>query len=298
MEWKYYNPVFECDIYNRDMLKYAPWSGHRNFVYDLMVNLEPEAVVELGSFYGCSSFTIGQAIKDHGLKTILWSVDVWEGVDDYTKHSYEENIYQAFYDVREACYSEEYIKMLKMTFDEARKQFHEELVDILHIDGSHHYEDVKHDFEYWKSALRNDAIVLFHDIGEDKVNGKTMGSHIYWEELKKEYPYTLEFDFSCGLGVLCLSKEKYQRLAEADLKIYQKRCNLEDAIIKDELCRYFFQLRDAKFYIDDLRKQIKIKEEHLVRYQEQIAKVQRDYEKTIAEKDAYICELEEKYHNI
>ena len=50
MEWMNYTPEFECDNYNRDMLKYSPWSGHRLFAYDLIANTRPETVVELGSF--------------------------------------------------------------------------------------------------------------------------------------------------------------------------------------------------------------------------------------------------------
>ncbi|GLC82497.1 class I SAM-dependent methyltransferase [Lacrimispora brassicae] len=294
MEWKYYNPVFECDMYNRDMLKYSPWSGHRNFVYDLIVNLEPEIVVELGSFYGCSSFAIGQAIKDYTLKTILSGIDIWETLDDFTKEDYHEDVYSAFVNVRDKCYSSDYIQMLKMSFEEARKKFGKKTIDILHIDGSHYYEDVKNDFESWKSALKDDAIVLFHDIGEDIINGDLMGSHIYWKELKKQYDTTFEFEFSCGLGVLCMSKQTFKRLDGMDVNIYQKKCNLNDTILKDNLRKFSFQLHDAKYNIDDLKRQLEIKDEHMVRYQEQIARVQRDYEKTITEKDAYIKELEEK----
>lgn len=294
MEWKYYNPIFECDIYNHDMLKYAPWSGHRGFIYDLIVNLVPGTIVELGSFYGCSSFAIGQAIKDNGLESELWSIDVWEAMDDYTKHSYEADIYHEFLNVRDKCYSERYIKTLKTTFDEARKQFGNKQIDLLHIDGSHHYDDVKHDFQYWKDSLKDDAIILFHDIGEDKVNGDIMGSHTFWKEIKKDFMYTFEFGFSCGLGVLCMSKNSYDKFSNMSLTYYQKKVNLDDAIIKDELCKYSFQINDLKNYIGDLKKQIEIKEEHLENYKKQIENVQRDYEKTIAVKDEYLKELENK----
>lgn len=75
MEWMNYTPEFECDNYNRDMLKYSPWSGHRLFAYDLIANTRPETVVELGSFYGCSMFTFAQAVKDQHLNTSLNAVD-------------------------------------------------------------------------------------------------------------------------------------------------------------------------------------------------------------------------------
>ena len=35
-DWKYCNPNFECDKLNYDLLTFAPWSGHKCSVYDLV----------------------------------------------------------------------------------------------------------------------------------------------------------------------------------------------------------------------------------------------------------------------
>ena len=83
-DWKYYTPKFECDELNYDLLTFAPWSGHRNFVYDFVGAFEPNSIVELGSHYGCSSFTFAQAVKDFELNTKMYFVDTWQG-DDFTK---------------------------------------------------------------------------------------------------------------------------------------------------------------------------------------------------------------------
>ena len=48
-DWKYYTPKFECDELNYDLLTFAPWSGHRNFVYDFVGAFEPNSIEELGS---------------------------------------------------------------------------------------------------------------------------------------------------------------------------------------------------------------------------------------------------------
>lgn len=35
-EWVYHEPKFECDEINYELLRYSPWSGHRNFAYDFV----------------------------------------------------------------------------------------------------------------------------------------------------------------------------------------------------------------------------------------------------------------------
>lgn len=297
--WKYTNPSFECDKYNKAMLAYSPWSGHRRFGYDLMANMKPQVVVELGSFYGCSMFAFAQAVKDLNLITTLWAVDLWEIFDDFTKDDYKEDVYTSFCKVKDTCFSDEYLKMMKMSFDDAREHFEDKSIDILHIDGSHFYEDVKHDFETWRPKLKDNAIVLFHDIGDEIINGGIMGSHVFWEELKKEYPMNIQFDFSCGLGVVFLGQEIYQEfLKNVNIGYYQKVNNSNDVQIKDDIRKMYFQIRDANFYINDLKKQIIIKNENLDAYSYDMKKLQNDYETTIAGKDAYIKELENRVKEI
>lgn len=73
-------PEFECDSFNEAMMKYSPWSGHRYFGYDFVANYKPGIIAELGSYYGCSSFTFLQAVKDFGLSTRFYSIDSGKGI--------------------------------------------------------------------------------------------------------------------------------------------------------------------------------------------------------------------------
>ena len=116
-EWKYGNIQFESDRFSDTLLRYAPWSGHRQFGYDLVTYYQPDCMVELGSHYGCSAFTFMQAIKDNNYNTKICAVDLWEASDIYTKYDYERDIYGFFRLVYEKCFTDLNVEIMKMSFD-------------------------------------------------------------------------------------------------------------------------------------------------------------------------------------
>lgn len=314
-KWRYFSPVFESEQYNPEMLKYSPWTGHKRFAYDYVRFMEPSQIVELGSYYGCSAFSFLQAVKDGKIKSDFYGVDTWAG-DDYTQTDYKEDIYGAYKAVNDKCFSEVESHMLRMTFDEALCEFEDKSIDLLHIDGSHSYEDVKHDWMTWQNKVKDNGVVFFHDVGEDLLFGEKMGSHIFWEELKEEMPYTLEFKFSNGLGILFKREEEYLLVKKsADFGVYQSYINLQDTINKDELRKGFFKLRDLEKFNEELKFQINNVNEHLDKYAtdtrakqvyiEQLENdkksVEQDFDKLKAfteEKVVYVSDLEKQINQL
>lgn len=304
-KWIYYNPNFESEQYNPMMLVYSPWTGHKRFAYDYVRFMEPEVVVELGSYYGCSAFSFLQAIKDGGSKTSFYAIDTWAG-DDYTQNDYKEDIYGAYKSINDKCFSEADSIMLRMTFDEACLKFEEKSIDLLHIDGSHSYEDVKHDYLTWKDKVKDNGVIFFHDVGEDLLFGEKMGSHIFWEELKAEMPFTMEFGFSNGLGILFKNEEKYQLIKNAmSMEVYQSYINLQDTINKDELRKGYFSIRDLEKYNSDLKGQIEILNSHLKKYSEDtnakqsyIDQLAKEKDEAIAAKEKDFSKLQQEFNNL
>lgn len=307
-EWKYNECKFECDSINYELLRYSPWSGHRNFAYDYVTYSKPENIVELGSYYGCSTFAFMQAIKDENLDTKVYAIDTWAG-DDFTKTDYKENVYLAFSDIANSCFKNNNLIMLRKTFDEAVEEFEDKSIELLHIDGSHHYEDVKHDFETWISKVKDDGVVFFHDISSDKMYGEIMGSHYFWEEIKQKFNYTVEFDFSYGLGILFLTKQKYDEFLNiVDMSRYQRINNSLTVEYKDELRKRYFEVNDKNFYINSLKEQLDIKDSHLNKYSldmnqkdEYINQLKNDimcWKENVEGKDKYITELEANISNL
>jgi cephalosporin hydroxylase len=87
-------------------------------------------------------------------------------------------------------------------------------LDVLFIDGDHHYHGAKADFLLYHSFVREGGFILFHDIVPDHAQrfGKASGGWsggvpTLWKELKAFYPENREFirdpdQDGMGIGVL------------------------------------------------------------------------------------------------
>lgn len=232
MNWKYNNPKFEYEEKFQDLS--WPWSGHKFFAYDLVSNIKPGVIVELGTHYGTSLWSFCQAVKDNNLQTKIFSVDTWKG----EKHAgfYGEEVFETVNDIKDKYYNGVNLKLRRMTFDEALGDFEDNSIDILHIDGLHTYEAVKYDFENWIPKVKKGGVVLLHDI---MVNRDDFGVCKLWEELKNNYK-TIEFQFSYGLGVLikgdnfiCENKKELVNHYSYFLSDFEKEeLNKKDFVIK------------------------------------------------------------------
>jgi len=193
--WVVSDPSYDADQLN-PKLKFAYWEGHRDFAYDLLHFVRPARLVELGSQYGCSLFTFCQAVRDFKLNTEINAVDMWSG--DIGAEMSGEEVYALVQKTAATYYPEVKLHLFQMRFDQALPDFADESIDILHIDGGHTFEDVERDFTTWLPKLKENGIVLFHDV----YSPIDQGSCNHWEKTKKEYDCYFDFTHSCGLGVL------------------------------------------------------------------------------------------------
>ncbi len=193
--WLRYSPKFEYEETFNDNIE--AWAGHSAFGYDLVKNFQPETIVELGSYKGTSLYSFLQATKDTDLRTKVFAVDSWEG-DEQTGF-YGEEYFNNLKAIVDKYYGSQDVQLMKMYFDEALDKFDDDSIDLLHIDGLHTYEAVKHDYVSWSPKVKKDGVILFHDTYEETFGVKKLFAEIQKEH--SEYTY-LNFRHSHGLGVV------------------------------------------------------------------------------------------------
>jgi hypothetical protein len=172
-----------------------PWVGHIPFAFWIVDVMRPRRFVELGTHSGNSFCAFLQAAAAVSATGEFFAVDHWRG--DEHAGRYEEEIYQDLKRYVETRYGSS-SALLRMSFDQALERFDDGSIDLLHIDGLHTYEAVRHDFDGWLPKMSDRGIVLLHDTF---VRERDFGVHQLLAQLGERYP-TFEFVHSHGLGIV------------------------------------------------------------------------------------------------
>jgi predicted O-methyltransferase YrrM len=131
-------------------------------------------IVEIGSFKGRSTVSFGYGCE--GTEKHIYAIDLFEGDGkDYGQGEFQK-IFQSNVD---RCGLTQYVTAIKKHSLEVAKAW-DKPIDILFIDGSHEYEDVKADFDAFYPFVKKNGIIAFHDI-----KGKWDGVIRFWAEVQK-----------------------------------------------------------------------------------------------------------------
>jgi hypothetical protein len=229
----------------------SAWWEHVPFAHWLVASVRPRSIVELGTHNGVSYSAFCEAVVREGLDTQCSAVDTWLG-DEHAGH-YNEGVYaelKVFHDSRYGSFS----TLVRSTFDEARGYFPDCSIDLLHIDGLHTYDAVRHDFESWLPKLSDRAIVLFHDIN---VRANEFGVWKLWSELRERFP-SFTFAHGHGLGVLAVGKSVpvvAQQLCSIDDDVRVNSIRERFAVIGE---RWNLEFRDAQRVAEIGKRELRI----------------------------------------
>lgn len=154
------NSLFTAASFTPKSLQFSnAWVGHLPFAAWMIQEVSPKIFVELGTHSGNSYFSFCQSVVEADLSTKCYAVDTWQG-DEHAGH-YGDEIFakvNAHHQEHFAGFS----RLLRMTFDDALTYFADESIELLHIDGLHTYEAVRHDFETWLPKLAPGAVVILN----------------------------------------------------------------------------------------------------------------------------------------
>jgi hypothetical protein len=156
------------------------WTPHIHFAYDVVALLQPAVLVELGVDRGESYFAFCQSAVENETATRCFGVDTWRG--DRHAGGYDETTFAEVSEHNRANYGS-FSTLIRSDFDSALARFAEESIDVLHLDGLHTEDAVRHDVEAWLPKLRPGGILLLHDVD---VRSKGFGVWKVWTKLQQQ----------------------------------------------------------------------------------------------------------------
>lgn len=133
-----------------------------------------ELFVEVGSFKGKSSSFFAVEIINSGKKIQLDCVDTWQGSTEHqagapceVKEVIDGTLYETFLNNMKPV--EGYYRPVRMPSVEAAKQYDDNSIDFIMIDGEHSYEAVKADIQAWLPKMKSGGVMTGDDAFSDQV---------------------------------------------------------------------------------------------------------------------------------
>jgi GT2 family glycosyltransferase len=286
------SPALEPVFWTPERLgRLSAWWGHVPFAFWLVAKTEPRLLVELGTHHGVSYAAFCEAVLRLRLPTRCYAVDTWTG--DLHAGFYDAEVYtelKEFHDNRYASFSQ----LVRKTFDEACDDFAHGSIDLLHIDGLHTFEAVRHDFETWRPKLSSRALVLFHDTNE---RGRDFGVWRFLGELQREAP-AFEFLHEHGLGLVAVGAD----VPEAVKRLFELKDETEVAAVRQRFsqigARWMAEQERAtlRAHTRSLEVHARALEDALAQKGNQITDIQAAERETavklVAERDSFASQLE------
>ena len=201
------------------------WTDNIHFAYDVVATLRPRLLVELGTDRGESYFAFCQSAAENGTGTQCFAIDTWRG--DQQAGGYDETTFNEV-SAHNAEHYAGFSTLLRCSFDEALERFEGESIDLLHLDGLHTEEAVRHDIEKWLPKIRPGGILLMHDIS---VRARDFGVWKVWEELRA-CGRSYAFADGPGLGV-------WQKLPSSSVTVPLDLLLSGPGASSDELAAYY-----------------------------------------------------------
>lgn len=159
--------------------KLKGWHGNDPIFMDLIFEVKPKLIIEVGSWLGQSAINMANCLKSHaeGLEnTKIICVDTWLGALEFmgqpagsdwdlmAKNGYPQVYYQFLSNVMHWGHEDIIIPFPQTSVIAARYFAKNDIeADMIYIDGSHDYPDVYQDLECYWPRLKKGGVIFGDD---------------------------------------------------------------------------------------------------------------------------------------
>ena len=154
-------------------------------------------IMEIGSAHGGTFYVLCSLFPEEGKKI---SVDKG-GINPRNKDERVETWAHNIHIVKGKSYHEDTVQSVKTLMGEDK-------LDLLFIDGNHHYGAVKKDYNMYREMVKDGGLIGFHDIKDNKNRKKAVQVPVFWKELLSDHKFkdVMTFENTSepwgGIGVL------------------------------------------------------------------------------------------------
>jgi predicted O-methyltransferase YrrM len=144
----------------KSYLEIKGWFNHK-MTYDYLIEQCPEGgtIVELGAWLGKSS----SYLVDKSIKRNVIIIDSWLGSPDELETNHKLATQTDIYEVFKSNMGERKYQSIRGLSKDVVESFQDESLDVVFIDLTHTYEEVKQDITLWLPKVKKGGILSGHD---------------------------------------------------------------------------------------------------------------------------------------
>jgi predicted O-methyltransferase YrrM len=142
------------------MMKDAEAPGHsdvgiQNLLYSEILNSRPRRVLEIGTHIGTASVIMGRALARNGYGKLF----------TLEPQAHYQQVASGYIDAAEVAPWVEIVPMFSYQPECEKRLAEEAPFDLIFIDGAHEYEAALHDIRFCYGLLRENGLMILHDVG-------------------------------------------------------------------------------------------------------------------------------------
>lgn len=132
------------------------------YLIELVEKFQPEMTVEIGSWIGVSTIYLSSALQELGPGHLMVTIDPHE----LTILHKRQKVVDTEAILRENLLNfgvQETVHVTRLPSLQALRSWEGIPIDLLFLDGSHWFKDVRADFAGWSPYIPSEGLVVFHD---------------------------------------------------------------------------------------------------------------------------------------